>query len=390
MKLRIVSAAVAALVGMSACSGPQDPKMEMTGQELGPNLKGPRKGVFLRASFDDDPTHFIGRFLANDLAEEAIDENRGIQTECSKFVTYKDVKAAGNFDEYYNSSTEVSANLGIETEAAKLVEGAGEGAGNFGRQSGTSIRVQYDLTRKLVAHVEDPSGFEACCNSGPGNCTDRYIGEFWYGKGSIFEKSGAATNADAQASVAQGSGGFEVADGWVWRRGTKFDEVFFAFRVTDRKITDDCAWVNELPKSNDGQFFVGVSPPSATEDIARSMSMRHARTQAVQYLGETISSQTFSSSNVVAGYVANDNVVMTAAEGLASFVKDDRYCAVEVQDHPEGLKYVTRVLAFFPNEKKAEATVATIDTVEKQMEADGKLTPEVKKDLAKLRLNAGK
>lgn len=390
MKLQIVSAAVAALVGMSACSGPQDPKMEMTGQELGPNLKGPRKGVFLRASFDDDPTHFIGRFLANDLAEEAIDENRGIQTECSKFVTYKDVKAAGNFDEYYNSSTEVSANLGIETEAAKLVEGAGEGSGNFGTQSGTSIRVQYDLTRKLVAHVENPAGFEACCNSGPGNCTDRYIGEFWYGKGSIFEKSGAATNADAQASVAQGSGGFEVADGWVWRRGTKFDEVFFAFRVTDRKITDDCAWVNELPKSNDGQFFVGVSPPSPTEDIARTMSMRHARTQAVQYLGETISSQTTSTSGVVAGYVANDNVVNTVAEGLASFVKDDRYCAAEVQETPEGPKYVARVLAFFPNDKKAEATVATIDQVEKQMEADGKLTPAVKKDLAKLRLNAGK
>lgn len=390
MKRQIVGALVAAVMGATACSGAQDPKFEMQGQELGPNLKGPRKGVYLRASFDDDPTHFIGRFVANNLADDQIDENRGIQTECSKFVTYKDVKSSGNFDEYYNSSTEVSANLGIETEAAKLVDGAGEGAGNFSSESGTSLRVQYDLSRKLVAHVEDPAGFEACCNAAPGNCTDRYIGEFWYGTGSIYERSGRATGADAQASLAQGSGGFEIADGWVWRRGTKFDETFFAFRVMDRRTADDCSWVDELPKSADGKYFVGVSPPSPTEDIARTMSMRHARTQVVQYLGEFIQSATTSTSGVVAGYVENDNVVNTVAQGLASFVKDDRYCKAEQQETPEGVKYVVRVLAYFPEEKKAEATIQAVDTVEKQMEADGKLTPELKKELANIRLNAGK
>ena len=389
MKLQMMSVLVAALVGGTACSGPQDPKFEMQGQELGPNLKGPRKGVYLRASFDDDPTHFIGRFLAKDLPDEEVDENRGIQTECSKFVTYKDVKSAGNFDEYYNSSTEVSANLGIQSEAAKVVPGAGEGAGKFGSESGTSIRVQYDLTRKLVAHVEDPAGFEACCNAAPGNCTNRYIGEFWYGTGSIYEKSGKASSADAQATLANGSGGFEVADGWVWRRGTSFDEVFFAFRVTDRTVADTCDWADQLPVSADGQYFVGLSPPSPSEDIARTMAMRNARTQVVQYLGENIVSMTSSTSGVVAGYVQNDNIVATVAEGLASFVKDDRYCAAEMVDTPDGPKYIARVLAFFPNEKKAEATNQAVDAVEKQMEADGKLTPEAKKDLSKVRSNAG-
>jgi hypothetical protein len=120
------------------------------------------------------------------------------------------------------------------------------------------------------------------------------------------------------------------------------------------------------------------------------MSMRHARTQVVQYLGEFIQSATTSTSGVVAGYVENDNVVNTVAQGLASFVKDDRYCKAEQQETPEGVKYVVRVLAYFPEEKKAEATIQAVDTVEKQMEADGKLTPELKKELANIRLNAGK
>lgn len=365
-----------------SCGGPQDPNPTINYEQMGPNLKGPRQGVFLRASFDDDPSHFIGRFLSNELKGDEIDENRGIQTQCSNFVTYKEVRAAGNFDEYYNSSTEVTANLGITPNVA---EAMGSGDGKFGHESGTSIRVQYNIKKKLVAHVEDPAGFEACCNAAPGNCTDRFIGEFWLGDGSIYEKAGRATGGEANATLPQGQGGIEVADGWAWRRGTTFEDIYFAFRVMDRKEKDDCGWVDQLPKSDSGQFFVGISPPSPTEDIARTMAMRHARTQVVQYLGETIISATTSTSGVVGGYANNQNVVNTVAEGIASFVKDDRYCKAEQQETPEGTKYVTRVLAFFPQEKVKEATTATVDAMEKQIEADGKLTEPVKKELDALR-----
>lgn len=368
----------------AACSGAAEkPDKKMDADQMGPNLAGPRTGVFLRASFDDDPSHFIGRFIASDLGNDDIDENRGLQTECSRFVTYKEVNASGSFDEYYNSSTSVRGGLGINNPAQ--VKGAPEGSGSFGHESGTSIRVQYDLQKKLVANVEDPAGFKACCESSPDNCTNKYIGEFWYGKGTLYENTGQQTGGDANVSAPQGKGGVEFADGWAWRRSTEFQDVYFAFRVMDRMAADDCSWADRPPKSDDGQYFVGVSPPAPTEDIARTAAMRHARTQAVQYLGEFINSTTMNNSSVISGYVESENVVTTAAEGMANFVKDDRYCAAEQQETPEGVKYVVKVLAFFPNAKKAEAGTATVDAIETQAKADGKLTPELKKDLDKLR-----
>lgn len=382
MRIFLRSIALGALtVAVAACGGPQDPNMEMTGEQLGPNLKGPRDGVYLRASFDDDPSHFMGRFISNDVGVSDVDENRGIQTECTEFVTYKEVRASGNFDEYYNSSTEVSANLGIQTAAQDVVDAAPGGDGKFGHSAGTEIRVKYDLNKKLVANIEDPAGFSACCAEAPGRCTDRYIGEFWYGTGTVFEKSGRATDADVSVAANQGEGGLQVADGWVWRRGTTFDDVYFAFRVMDRVATDDCAWADQLPKSADGQYFVGVSAPAPTEDLARSNAMKNARTQAVRYLGESIVAKSTTTAGVVEGYVNDENVVTTVAEGIASFVKDDRYCAADTMETPEGVKYQVKVLAFFPNEGIQQAEVAAAEAVEAKMEADGALTPEARKEL---------
>lgn len=383
----LVMFAVGSLV---ACSGgPEKPDKTMSGDQMGPNLAGPRNGVYLRASFDDDPSHFMGRFLGSDVAADEVDENRAVQTECTKFVTYKEVNASGNFDEYYNASTAVQGGLGISNPAQGAMSklGAEGPSGSVGgsHQSGTSIRVQYDLTKKLVANVEDPAGFKSCCEANPDNCTDKYIGEFWYGKGILYENTGQQTGMTADVKAPQGGGNLEVADGWVWRRSTNFENVYFAFRVMDRLASDDCSWANKPPKSDDGQFFVGVSPPSPTEDIARTMAMRHARTQAVQYLGEFINATSTNISSVVEGYVESENVVSSAAEGIANFVKDDRYCTPEQIETPEGVKFKVKVLAYFPNEKKTEAAEQTVTAIETQMEKDGKLTPDVKKEIEGIR-----
>lgn len=380
-KFMVFAGFSALLLFVWACSGTPNPQMQMQ-EQMSSTLKGPREGVYLRASFDDDPSHFIGRFLSNELPASEIDENRGIQTECSAFVTYREVRAAGNFDEYYNSSTSVGAELGIDTSpAADIIQTGPGGTGEFSTESGTSIRVQYNLSRKLIAHVEDPAGFRACCDSIVGGCTNRFVGEFWAGTGTIYERSGRATDVGARGNAPHVKAGFEVADGWVWRRGTEFDDVYFAFRVVDRVATDDCGWVDQLPRSQDGKYFVGISPPSATEDIARTMAMRHARTQAVQYLGESILAESRNVSSVIEGYIESEIVVTTAAEGLAQFVKDDRYCAAEQLETPEGVKYIARVLAFFPKESEDEARKATLDAVEGQIEADGALTDEVREAL---------
>ncbi len=385
---------LAASLLLAACSGSAEkPDKTMDPAQMGPNLSGPRSGVYLRASFDDDPSHFIGRFISNDVAADEVDENRAVQSACTEFVTYKEVRASGSFDEYYNASTAVQGGLGIQPgggTAGAALNAAGAdvpgGSADGSYQSGTSVRVKYDLTKKLVANIEDINGFNKCCASNPGACSNRFIGEFWMGTGELYENTGQQMGGSAEVSAPQGEGNLTVADGWVWRRATNFDEVYFAFRVMDRQTTDTCEWVDQIPVSDEGQYFVGVSPPSATEDIARQMAMRHARTQAVQYLGEFISATSTSTSNVLEGYVDNANVINTAAEGIANFVKDERYCKAEEIDHPEGVKFKTKVLAFFPEEKKAEAAASTVDAVEKQMEADGKLDENTKKALQDVRV----
>ena len=71
------------------------------------------QSIFLRASFDDDPSPYIGHFLPDALAPGEIDENNAVKTRCSEFITFKEVNASGTFDEVFNSSSKVGASLGV-------------------------------------------------------------------------------------------------------------------------------------------------------------------------------------------------------------------------------------------------------------------------------------
>lgn len=383
MKLKMCAVAVCGVLAVSACSSPD----EKTGgnpikETFEGKLRGPRKGVFLRASFDDDPSQFMGRFVSENVTEDNIDENRGVKTQCSQFVTYKEVKASGSFDEYYQTSTDVKAGLGVDPMSVPGLDGkAPKVDASVGNTSGTDIRIKYVLTRKLVSDISDPAAFEACCARSPDNCASRYIGEFWAGSGTLYQKAGRSTDVGVDTKAPKVKAGVEVADGWAWSRNIDFEDVFFALRVQDRVVADSCAWATKLPVSDQGQYFVGISPPSATEDIARGLAMRNAREQAVQYLGEYITSRSTSTTNVVKGYVADERVVQSAAEGIASLVKDDRYCAPETVNTPDGAMFKVKVLAYFPNAQRDQAAVQTVSTIKDRLKADGKLTPDAEKEI---------
>lgn len=336
--------------------------------QTGPNVAGPREGVYLRASFDDDPSMFIGRFLADGVSGDDIDENRAVQTQCSQFIKYREVRAAGSFDEYYESSTSVKASLGVDT-ALKMGPG---GKASVGNQRGTDVRVNYNLNRKIVAYIDDHEGFTDCCASAVGACSGAYIGEFWAGTGTLYQNTGRSTDVAAQGRGApevagaalQVGGDVEVADGWLWRRAMSFDDVYFAFRVMDVEV-GGCGWVDRPPRSDEGLYFVGISPPAATQDIARTYAMRNARTQVIQYLGEAIATETISRANLQ-GYLDDDIIVATAAEGIAARVKDDRYCPAQAIDGPDGPEYIAKVLAFFPYTEVEDATKEMVETIAEQ------------------------
>lgn len=341
----------------TGCSGGNIDRPDQAQFQQGPNLAGPRDGVYLRAAFDDDPSMFIGRFIADGVEGDQIDENRAVQTQCSSFIKYREVRAAGTFDEYYNSSSSVDASLGMST----AVPTAPGGDASVSNQRGTTFRVQYELNRRLVAYIDDHEGFTQCCETAIGGCSGYYIGEFWAGTGTLYQNTGRSTDVGVQGSGGpeiagvgyQADGNLEVADGWVWRRGMTFDDLYFAFRVMDVEV-GGCAWIDRPPRSDDGHFFVGISPPAATQDMARTYAMRNARTQVVQYLGEAIATQSASRASLE-GYLDDEVLVATAAEGIAARVKDDRYCPAETLETPTGVKYISRVLAFIPNEELDDA-----------------------------------
>lgn len=334
----------------------------------GPTVAGPRDGVYLRASFDDDPSMFIGRFITDGVTGDEIDENRAVQTQCSQFIKYREVRAAGSFDEYYESSSSVKASLGVDTA---MQTGPG-GKANVGNQRGTEVRVNYNLNRKLVAYIDDHQGFTECCESAVGACSGSYIGEFWAGTGTLYQNTGRSTDVSADGRGApevagaalQVGGDVEVADGWFWRRAMSFDDIYFAFRVMDVEV-GGCGWVDRPPRSDEGLYFVGISPPAATQDLARTFAMRNARTQVIQYLGEAIATESISRANLQ-GYLDNEILVATAAEGIAARVKDDRYCPAEAIDGPDGPEYIAKVLAFFPYSEREAATEEMVDAIAEQ------------------------
>ena len=338
----------ASLALTTACTGHTSAD-EVMFDTRGATLAGPREGVFLRAAFDDDPSMYIGRFIAEGVSGDAIDENRSVRTSCSQFISYREVRAQGQFDEYYNSSTSVQASMGVDSN----IPGGASGQAGVDHQRGTEIRVSYELNRRLIAEIDDYDGFMNCCESTVGGCSGYYIGEFWGGTGTVYQVAGRSTEVAGGGgggnAMARGGGDLEVADGWAWRRAMTFDDVYFAFRVMDVAI-GGCAWVDTPPRSDSGYYFVGISPPAATRDMARTFAMRNARTQVVQYLGEAIVAESVSV-GTLQGYLDDETVVATAAEGIAARVKDERYCAPEMLETPEGMMYISKVLAFIPAEE---------------------------------------
>ncbi len=331
----------------TGCSSGHADRPELDQIQTGATLAGPREGVFLRAAFDDDPSMYLGRFIAEGVEGDAIDENRAVRTSCSQHISYREVRAQGNFDEYYNSSTSVQASMGVDAAA-----GPG-GQANLDHQRGTEIRVNYELNRRLIAEIEDYDAFTDCCESTVGGCSGYYIGEFWGGTGTVYQVAGRSTDLSGGGSggnaAVQAGGDLDVADGWAWRRAMTFDDVYFAFRIMDVGI-GGCSWVDTPPRSDEGYYFVGISPPAATQDMARTFAMRNARTQVVQYLGEAIVAESVSV-GTLQGYLEDETVVATAAEGIAARVSAERYCPPERLETPEGLMYISRVLAFIPNEQ---------------------------------------
>lgn len=353
------------------------PKPEVPGSAIVPDP--PEKSVFIRASFDDDPSEFIGRFLPDDLAQDRIDETAAkVGGRCGKFLSKKTVNASGTFEQTFNASNGVKGSLGVKPF----------GSISAGTSSDAGLLVKYAMTKKMLVTVSDADGLARCCESAPAECGTQMIGEFWFGTGTVSQFAGRESDISASVSKGKVDADFSYKDGWGWKRVSSFENAYFAFRTTagpTKSRLCEGNWQSEVPQSLDGQYFVGVAAVLAPEPKAREEAMRNARREVVKYLGERLTETYSGESSTIGGALADSTLVTAAAEGLAERVKDRCWTQATSRSTPEGPFTELKVLAFFPAEQEKAAQAAAIqamaDTAAVQKKASAKPLANLAKKL---------
>lgn len=340
-------------------------KANLDSLQAGPTMV-PSSNVYLRNSFDTDPSVYLGRFVPEDQGG-AVDETSAMQLGCSRLITYRKV-GGGNamVDELFYASAAAAARVGVPILASTSAGGKSE----------SIVRVKYTQTGKMVAEASDPVAFEACCKQAPDQCTSRYIGEFLEGTGNVYFATGRAAEGDAGATKGTLAGSVEVAYGMEWTRSITFTEpVYFGMKVTESRWSKTAVvaragcgdWTLQPPKSSQGLYFVGRSDPQDTERLAREMALVEARAQVVKWVGQEIqtgglrSETTAGQLQALASNLQEERFVEVASNGVASLVKDENWC-IENEETPDGLKYIASVLAFLPNEAKDQARATVLGT----------------------------
>ena len=267
-------AGLAAVVGLAGCpkAPPPSPLLSVS----------PPENVFLRSSFDTDPSAYLGRFLPEDDLD--LDESRGMALACSSLVSWEFIDGGGvQTREVFAASSGVAARLGLPP--------LGEVSG--GRHQRRVAWVEYTLTGKMVSHVEDPAALAACCKDQPDQCTDRMVGEFLQGTGAVFfetaEHRGLGARAEApgvdqEASVMREQGVHA-------QRTLVFPQpVYFAFKATPtpyrHQAVRTCRVAAPADQKTAGVLVLSSSSgPSSTERAARRRARAGLLEQVEQATG---------------------------------------------------------------------------------------------------------
>ncbi len=135
-----------------------------------------KDSVFVRSIFDDDPSENLGRFLKPGARP---DETEAFPSRCRAAFSPRLVGAGGEFDESFVASTGFSGGLSVAPY--------GKLSGNYG--SNGEVRVHYAL-KKVLRATADADKLAQCCAAASGECSERYISEFYLGDGEIYQFMG--------------------------------------------------------------------------------------------------------------------------------------------------------------------------------------------------------
>lgn len=371
----IVAAASAVLV-LTAC--PADKKALGSGTVR----LSVKPALFLRVTPDGDASPIVGTFIPDHVADSEIDETSLARTRCSKFIKANRIPASGTFREITAASAGASGKIGVKSIANI----------DLGGSEAQALLVKYELLEKMSADV-DADGLAQCCAAAPDQCTKRYISGAVMADGEYFAATERATNVGLDGTVpVEGvpvTADVMYQDDLKWERQAAFKRQYFAYTfartagggsAASGKGADPCAWVNKVPTSLDGQYFVGVSNPMDTEKLAREDAMRDAREQVVKYLGEYLTEaaasrvSTSGKGSDLTTLVQDEKLKTNMAQGLARFVKDQQWCGPENVAAPSGMKQVMKTLAFFSNAERKAAGLAALRALIDTKKAAGENT----------------
>lgn len=290
------------------------------------NSLAPSPNVFLRNSFDTDPSSYLGRFMPEGLL--ALDESAGMSLACSEHITWRYVDGGGvKYTEFLQASTEASARIGVPVFAGAKGQGS----------SSSIVRVEYELTGKMIAEIDDPVAFNACCDSSPDQCTTRYVGEFIQGTGSVYHLSDESLTMDAHGNHPAGVGGdMDFERGISWKRAVEFpNPIYFAFKVAGtghhQASTGTCSsWGQSIPAKDGRSYVIGVSRESKSETSARNRAITNATVQAA-----------------AAGLIEYEFYGEELPPGTVTSVNPEDWC-VEATETAKGTRYIAKVLAWAP------------------------------------------
>ena len=321
-------------------------------------IPAPPSNRHLRAEFDADPSTYVGRFFKDELGSGELDEGRAMELTCSQYIDVEIVDGGGvAYTEVYNASAEVSARFGLPPIMAEA-----------GGSAQRAFVASYTVDKKMRHIIKDAAAFEACCMENPDQCTERFIGEFTSGTGSLFWTEGKSAKVDFQLPTGGIPADIDGYMGMDWTKAIDFpNPVYFAFKTTDNAAkplgTGECSsvdWDTAPPRTSAGQYFVGVSKRWDSESGARDEAMTQAKVQAVKWLAEQITTGSITSERAsgtggsVTTALEKESTLETAASAMASFVKDHAWCT-DHQKTPDGTSYLMKVAAFLPASEYAKA-----------------------------------
>jgi hypothetical protein len=241
--------------------------------------------VWLRNTYDTDPSIYVGRFVPPGVTE--LDESNTMVLACSKHITTRFIDGGGvDYTEDMHVNTQVALKIGMPVVAS----------GSAGYEHSRTAQARYRLTGKMVAEITDPDAFAACCKAQPDQCTDRFIGEFIQGTGSLYHNAERTVDLQGEGTNPQtgikGEGG--VSRTAEWQRAAEFpNPVYFAFKVNPTPYTQGAvntcpSWVDSPPASDGGVYVVGSVDNQRSESGARDGALRDAGGMAARATGVNV------------------------------------------------------------------------------------------------------